>query len=166
VKLGGGGDRAADRAARRFIELAGEINTAMPQRVVAKTIEALSERAGRALKGARILMIGIAYKKNVDDTRESPALTIMELLEHRGAVVSFHDPFQAEIPPTREHAAFAGRKSVALSAATIAGCDAAIICTDHDPVDYRLLVEHCPLVIDTRNACASRGLARGKVVKA
>jgi UDP-N-acetyl-D-glucosamine dehydrogenase len=152
--------------ATRFIELAGEVNTAMPQRVVDKTVEALSERAGRALKGARILMIGVAYKKNVDDTRESPALTIMELLERRGAVVSFHDPFLVEIPRTREHAQFAGRRSVPLNEAAAASFDAAIICTDHDPVDYRLLVEHCPLIIDTRNACTHRGLAGGNVVKA
>ncbi|HEV8679838.1 MAG TPA: nucleotide sugar dehydrogenase [Stellaceae bacterium] len=152
--------------ATRFIELAGEVNTAMPQRVVDKTVEALSERSGLALRGARILIIGLAYKKNVADTRESPALTIMELLERRGALVSFHDPYLAEIPPTREHAAFAGRRSTPLSAATAASFDAAIICTDHDSVDYRLLVEHCPLVVDTRNACARRGLAGGNVVKA
>ncbi len=152
--------------ATRFIELAGEINTAMPMRIVEKTVEALSERAGRALKGARILIIGVAYKKNVDDTRESPALTIMELLERRGAHASFHDPFLAEIPRTREHAQFAGRRSTTLSEAAAAAFDAAIICTDHDPVDYRLLVEHCPLVIDTRNACAHRGLLGANVVKA
>ncbi len=150
----------------RFIELAGEVNTAMPQRVVDKTAEALSERASRALKGAKILIIGVAYKKNVDDTRESPAFTIMELLERRGALLEFHDPWLAEIPPTREHAQFAGRRSTPLSEATAAGFDAAIICTDHDRVDYRLLVEHCPLVIDTRNACANRGLAAANVVKA
>jgi UDP-N-acetyl-D-glucosamine dehydrogenase len=85
--------------ATRFIELAGEVNTAMPQRVIDRTAEALSEHAARALKGARILIIGIAYKKNVDDTRESPALTIIELLEKRGAQVSFHDPFFDEIRP-------------------------------------------------------------------
>jgi UDP-N-acetyl-D-glucosamine dehydrogenase len=150
----------------RFIELAGEINTAMPQRVVEKTVAALSERSGRALKGARILIIGVAYKKNIDDTRESPALTIMELLEQRGALVSFHDPHLAEIPPTREHAQFAGRRSSPLDEAVAASLDAAIICTDHDRVDYRLLVEHCPIVIDTRNACARRGLAGERVIKA
>src|SRR5438874_3274142 len=133
--------------ATRFIELAGEINTAMPTRVVEKTVEALSERAGRALKGARILIIGVAYKKNVDDTRESPALTIMELLEKRGAAIEFHDPFLAEIPRTREHAQFAGRRSTPLTDDTAAAFDAAIICTDHDPVDYALLVARCPLVI-------------------
>src|SRR5579863_2372576 len=152
--------------ATRFIELAGEINTAMPQRVVDKTVAALSERSGRALTGARVLIIGVAYKKNIDDTRESPALTIMELLERRGALVSFHDPYLDEIPPTREHAQLAGRRSIPLTDAAAASFDAAIICTDHDPVDYRLLVEHCKLIIDTRNACARRGLASGRVVKA
>jgi UDP-N-acetyl-D-glucosamine dehydrogenase len=152
--------------ATRFIELAGEVNTAMPQRIVEKTVEALSERGGKAMRGARILILGVAYKKNVDDTRESPALAIIELLERRGARVAFHDPFLAEIPPTREHPQFAGRRSVALEAAAAASFDAAIICTDHDPVDYRLLVEHCPLVIDTRNACARRGLSGANIVKA
>jgi UDP-N-acetyl-D-glucosamine dehydrogenase len=152
--------------ATRFIELAGEINTAMPQRVVQKTADALSERSGRALNGAHILVIGIAYKKNVADMRESPALTIMELLERRGGVVSFHDPFLTEIPPTREHAQFTGRRSTPLTARVAASCDAAIICTDHDPLDYRLLAEHCKLIIDTRNACARRGLASERVVKA
>jgi UDP-N-acetyl-D-glucosamine dehydrogenase len=152
--------------ATRFIELAGEINTAMPQRVVAKTAAALSERRGRALNGARVLIIGVAYKKNIDDTRESPALTIMEALERQGAQVVFHDPHLAEIPRTREHAQLAGRRSTPLDAAAAASVDTAIICTDHDAVDYRLLVEHCPLVVDTRNACARRGLAGEHVVKA
>ena len=152
--------------ATRFIELAGEINTAMPQRIVDKTAEALSERAGRALNGARILLIGIAYKKNVADLRESPGLTIMRLLERRGVRVTFHDPLVGEITPTREHPQFAGRRSIPLTPEEAACVDAAIICTDHDGVDYRLLVEHCPLVIDTRNACARRLLAGGNVVKA
>jgi UDP-N-acetyl-D-glucosamine dehydrogenase len=152
--------------ATRFIELAGEINTAMPQRIVQKTADALSERSGRALKGARIIVIGVAYKKNIADPRESPALAIMELLERRGSVVSFHDPLLAEIPPTRQHPQFAGRRSTPLTASVAASCDAAIICTDHDPVDYRLLAEHCKLIVDTRNACARRGLGGERVVKA
>ncbi len=90
----------------------------------------------------------------------------MEALEREGALVSFHDPHLAEIPPTREHAQLAGRRSTPLSEATAAALDAVIICTDHDAVDYRLLVEHCPLVIDTRNACARRGLPAKRVVKA
>ncbi|MGH7095723.1 MAG: nucleotide sugar dehydrogenase, partial [Stellaceae bacterium] len=152
--------------ATRFIELAGEINTAMPRRVVDKTVAALSERRGRALKGARVLILGVAYKKNVDDTRESPAFKIMELLEQGGAVVDFHDPFLAGIPPTREHAQFAGRASLPLNEATLAKTDVAIICTDHDAVDYTLLAAHCPLVIDTRNVCARLGVAGDHIVKA
>jgi UDP-N-acetyl-D-glucosamine dehydrogenase len=154
------------RVATPFVELAGEVNTAMPQRVVDKAVALLSERAERAIRGARVLIVGIAYKKNVDDTRESPALTIMEALEERGAAVSFHDPFLAEIPPTREHPQFAGRASTRFSPEALAAFDLAIICTDHDAVDYRLLVERCPLIVDTRNICARRGLDANHVVKA
>ncbi|HTZ36269.1 MAG TPA: nucleotide sugar dehydrogenase [Stellaceae bacterium] len=151
----------------RFVELAGEVNTAMPRRVVDITMAALSEHAGRALKGARVLVIGVAYKKNVDDMRESPALKIMELLEQRGATVRFHDPLLPEILPSREHAAFAGRKSTPLSAAALADIDVALVCTDHDAIDYRLLGDHCRLIVDTRNAFASRGLGRrARIVKA
>jgi UDP-N-acetyl-D-glucosamine dehydrogenase len=152
--------------ATRFVELAGEINTAMPVRVVARALEALSERAGRAAKGSRMLVLGVAYKKNVDDTRESPAFKIMELLEKRGAQVEFHDPMVAEIPMTREHPEFAGRRSVPLTRDVVAGFDAAIICTDHDAVDYVNLVAWSRLVIDTRNVCARTGATAGHVVKA
>jgi UDP-N-acetyl-D-glucosamine dehydrogenase len=150
----------------RFIELAGEVNTAMPGRVVDKTMAALSEFSGKALRGARTLVVGVAYKKNIDDMRESPALKIMELLEKRGAAVDFHDPFFPEILPTREHPAFTGRKSLPLTAAMLAEIDVALICTDHDTVDYRMLADKCPLIVDTRNAFASRGIVCGKVVKA
>jgi UDP-N-acetyl-D-glucosamine dehydrogenase len=150
----------------RFIELAGEVNTAMPGRVVEKTAEALSERAMRALKGARILILGISYKKNVDDLRESPAFKIMQLLERRGAEVAFHDPLFSEIPPPRDYPELTGRRGVAVDAETLAGFDAAVICTDHDAVDYALIVEHCPLVVDTRNVCARLGLPGERVVKA
>jgi UDP-N-acetyl-D-glucosamine dehydrogenase len=150
----------------RFIELAGEVNTAMPGRVVDKTMGGLSEHLGKALKGARTLVVGVAYKKNIDDLRESPALKIIELLEKRGAIVSFHDPFFPEITPTREHPGFTGRKSVALTPALLAETDVALICTDHDSVDYQLLADGCPLIVDTRNAFASRGIVGGRVVKA
>jgi UDP-N-acetyl-D-glucosamine dehydrogenase len=146
--------------------LAGEVNTAMPQRVVDRTIEALNERAARAPKGSRILVVGVAYKKNVDDTRESPAFRIMELLEKRGASVSFHDPMVAEIPPTREHATLAGRHSVLLTQEVVSKFDAALICTDHDGVDYRGLIDWSRLVIDTRNVCARYGLWGDNIVKA
>jgi len=152
--------------ATRFIELAGEVNTAMPQRVVDRTIEALNERAARAPKGSCILIVGVAYKKNIDDTRESPAFRIMELLEKRGATVSFHDPMVAEIPRSRDHAEFAGRRSVPLTKAALSKFDAAIICTDHDNVDYRRLIDWCRLIVDTRNVCAKHGLKGTNVVKA
>ncbi len=152
--------------ATRFIELAGEINTSMPRHVVDRLITALSERQGRAIRGTRVLVTGIAYKRNVDDMRESPALKIMELLQRFGAVVSYHDPFILEIPPTREHAEFAGRRSVALTAEALRIIDVALICTDHDEVDYATLTESCPLVIDTRNVCSRLGLDCGNVVKA
>jgi len=150
----------------RFIELAGEVNTAMPQRVVDKTIAALSERAGLAVKGARVLVIGVGYKKNVEDPRESPALTIMESLERRGAVVAFHDPLLAELPQTREHPGLAGRRSTPLTPSQLANFDIAIICTDHDAIDYRLLVESGRLIVDTRNVCARLGLSSDNVIKA
>ena len=151
--------------ATRFIELAGEINTDMPRHVVRRLAEALDAQAGRGLKGARILLLGLAYKKNVDDTRESPALTIMELLEARGAVVDFHDPYIAEIPPTRKHAPLAGRRSVAWDTAGLASYDAAFICTDHDSVDYAALVQHSRLVVDTRNATRDITENRDRIVK-
>src|SRR6267154_502093 len=145
--------------ATRFIELAGEVNRAMPRRVVDKAAHALSERAARALNGARILIIGVAYKKNIDDTRESPALTIMEALDRHRAIVAFHDPLLAELPQTREHPGLAGRRSTSLTPSELANFDIAIICTDHDAIDYRLLVESGRLIVDTRNVCARLGLA-------
>jgi UDP-N-acetyl-D-glucosamine dehydrogenase len=152
--------------ATRFIELAGEVNIAMPQRVVDRTIEALNEYAARAPKGASVLVVGIAYKKNVEDTRESPAFKIIELLEKRGAKVSYHDPMVPEIPATREHAEYAGRRSVELTRENLAAVDAVIICTDHDAVDYTQLVDRSALVIDTRNVCARLGVAGDRIVKA
>ena len=150
----------------RFIELAGEINTAMPHYVVAQLAGALDEYAGRGLKGARILMIGLAYKKNIEDTRESPSFRLMALLEARGAAVDYHDPLVPVIPPTREHAAYAGRRSQPLDAATIAAYDAVLIATDHDDVDYPLLAREAALVIDTRNVFARKGVTGGTIIKA
>ena len=149
----------------RFVELAGEINTAMPQWVVNKTIDALNERS-KALRGSRLIVCGVAYKKNVDDMRESPALSIMRLLEKRGAAVSFHDPFVSVIPRTREYGGFYGRKSTPLTEEVLSRCDGAIICTDHDDVDYRQIVAWSPLVIDTRNVCNRLGITGGNVVRA
>jgi len=150
----------------RFIELAGEVNTAMPAHIADILARALSDQHAKALKGARILILGIAYKKNVDDLRESPALAIMELLAARGAMLAYHDPHVLRITPTREYAHLTGRRSTALTAAALARVDAVLIVTDHDAVDYALVVEKAPLVIDTRNVIARKGLKGAHVVKA
>jgi UDP-N-acetyl-D-glucosamine dehydrogenase len=150
----------------RFIELSGEINRAMPRHVVGRLRDALSERHQKALHGSRILLIGVAYKKNVDDMRESPSLALIELLESAGASVAYYDPHIPVIPPTREHAALAGRKSIVWDAQAIKAFDAVLIATDHDAIDWDALVEHARLVVDTRNASARAGLFSEKIVKA
>jgi len=146
----------------RFIELAGEINTSMPYYVVQRSIEALNA-SGRGVKGAKILALGAAYKKDVDDLRESPALRIMELLEEKGAVVDYHDPYVPEAASHRHP----GRiwRSVPLDAA-LAASDAVIVLTDHSSIDYEKVVEKARLVIDTRNATKNVRSGREKIVKA
>jgi UDP-N-acetyl-D-glucosamine dehydrogenase len=151
--------------ATRFIELAGEINTAMPAHVVDRLGRALDERFTKALNGARILILGLAYKKNVDDTRESPAFAIMELLARRGAVLAYHDPHVPVVPPTREHRHFAGLRSVALEPADVAAFDAVLIVTDHDAVDYQALVNAARLVADSRNATRHVTANRERIVR-
>jgi UDP-N-acetyl-D-glucosamine dehydrogenase len=150
----------------KFIELAGEVNRAMPKIVVQMLQEALSDRFARALRDANILVLGVAYKKNVDDLRESPALRIMEMLKSAGARVSYADPFIPEIPPTREHVGLMGMRSVDTDAATLAGFDAVLITTDHDCVDYAALVAGSKLVVDTRNATKSVKEGRERIVMA
>ncbi len=150
----------------RFIELAGEINVAMPRYVVEKLALALDSRHKKALTGARVLVLGLSYKKNIPDIRESPSFKLMELLEQRGAMVDYHDPHVTEIPPTREHAAYTGRKSVALDAKSLSAYDAVLISTDHDAVDYALVSKHSKLVVDTRNVLAKNGLSGDHHVKA
>jgi UDP-N-acetyl-D-glucosamine dehydrogenase len=150
----------------RFIELAGEINTAMPGYVVARLAEELSCQRSKALNGARILLLGLAYKKNIDDMRESPALILIELLERAGAKVSYHDPFIPAVKPSREHASLTGRKSVPLTAKSLSSADAVLIVTDHDDVDYSMVAKHGRLVLDTRNAMTRAGLAGPHIRKA
>lgn len=152
--------------ATRFIELAGQINSDMPYRVVDRLAELVDRELGRSFSGARILVIGLAYKKNIEDMRESPALKLIELIEARGAAAAYHDPHIPEIRPTRKHGGLTARTSVALDAETLAGFDAVLIATDHDDVDYALIVAHAKLVVDTRNACARHGLAAATIFKA
>jgi UDP-N-acetyl-D-glucosamine dehydrogenase len=136
----------------RFIELAGEINTHMPYYVVDQLIDGLGRVKKKSLNGAKILLVGVAYKKNVEDTRESPAFTLVRLIEEKGGIVEFHDPFVPVVPMTREHPELAGRKSVPLSKAEMNRFDAALICTDHDNIDFAALGQHIDLIVDTRNA--------------
>ena len=131
----------------RFIRLAGEVNSRMPAWVVEKTAAALNER-GKALKGSRVLVLGIAYKKNVDDTRESPAVEIMHLLEQRGATVAYSDPYVKKFPKMREY--HFDLASVALDANNLASFDCVLLATDHDSFDYRLIGSHAALLVDTR----------------
>lgn len=151
--------------ATRFIELAGQINTEMPHHVVNKLVEAV-DRSGTAFSASRILILGLAYKKNVDDLRESPSLKLIELMERRGAHVDYFDPHIPVIPMTREHADLAGRRTIALDRKSLAAYDAVLIATDHDDVDYKLIVDTAKVVVDTRNACARAGISDDRVVKA
>jgi len=149
----------------RFVELAGEINTAMPAHVIARLREVVDRDSGRGLNGAEILLVGVAYKKNVGDMRESPAMKLMQLLDRAGAKLAFIDPHVPVIPPMREYGQFTDRP--AMDPADLApGCFAAVlIATDHDAIDYAALLElGCP-VVDTRNAIARRGLPMTRVVK-
>lgn len=151
----------------RFIELAGEINMAMPTHVVSKLGEALSERQKKALNGSKVLVVGIAYKKNVDDMRESPSLTIIELLQDKGAEVDYHDPHIPEIISTREHIQLAGMKSVDWTPENLASYDSVLIATNHDCIDWNSLGEHAKLIIDSRNAMKDVGdAAKEKIIKA
>ncbi len=131
----------------RFIELAGEINSSMPHWVVGKIGDALNER-GRAIRGSRIVVLGIAYKKNVDDTRESPGVELMSILHDRGATVDYSDPHVPMFPKMRRH--HFDLRSVAVTPASIAAYDVVLIATNHDAFDYALIKEHAKLIVDTR----------------
>jgi UDP-N-acetyl-D-glucosamine dehydrogenase len=152
--------------ATRFIELAGEINSNMPAYVVNELAIALDRQQKKGLNGSRILVIGLAYKKNIDDTRESPSLVLIELLEARGATVDFHDPYVPVIPITREHGKLASRKSVKLDPHVVGSYDVTLIATDHDEIDYKKLAESSSLVIDTRNACGRNGITGAHIILA
>ncbi len=148
----------------RFIELAGEVNTAMPAFVVERTARALSD-AGKPLKGAHVLVLGVAYKADVDDIRESPALKIITLLEERGADVSYHDPFIPILPELRSYPELK-MEGVPLTEEVLKKTDAVLIITNHANVDYGFVLKNAPLIIDTRNATAGLNDPDGKIVKA
>jgi UDP-N-acetyl-D-glucosamine dehydrogenase len=149
----------------RFIELACEVNTAMPDYVVKRVADALNERR-KSVKGSRILVLGLAYKPNVDDERESPSYVLMEKLQGQGAQVAYYDPYVPIIRPTRDHAHWTGTKSVAWDRPTIAGFDVVLIATNHACVDYGQLADWSPCIVDTRNAMAKVTTRPGQVWKA
>ena len=150
--------------ATRFIELAGEINTSMPQFVIGKLSEALNS-VRKPLNGSKILLVGLAYKANVDDDRESPGYILMDLMKQAGAIVSYYDPYVPVIKLTREHPQWAGTKPVLWNSQTISEFDAAIIATAHQNVNYQELLDWSKLVVDTRNA--TKGISgAAKVVRA
>jgi UDP-N-acetyl-D-glucosamine dehydrogenase len=131
----------------RFIELAGEVNRTMPEWVVGKIADALNER-GMAIKGSRMLVLGIAYKKNVDDMRESPSVALMEMLRAKGAEIAYADPHVPVFPKMREHRF--DLRSVALTPETLASHDCVVLATNHDAFDYPMIRQHARLIVDTR----------------
>ncbi len=149
----------------RFIELAGEINTAMPQHVVNRVAEALNHH-GKPVKGSKVLILGLAYKPNVDDDRESPSYVLLDLLKARGADLSYYDPYVPVIRLTREHPHWAGTKSVAWNKETIQGYDAVLLATNHASVNYQELADWAPCIIDSRNALVSITTKADQVWKA
>ena len=149
----------------RFIELAGEVNTAMPEYVVNRVAEVLNDE-GKAVKGSRILILGLAYKADVDDERESPSYELMDLLKDRGAEVAYHDPYVPLIRPTREHPHWAGTESVPWNRDTVQRFDLVLIATKHNSVNYHELAEWARGIVDTRNAMAGIPLNSCRVHKA
>jgi len=145
----------------RFVELAGEVNTAMPQHVVDRVAAALQAH-GKTLRGSRVLVLGLAYKAEVDDDRESPSYRLMDLLDAAGAAVAYHDPYVPVIRPSRRHAHWAGTQSVPWDAGTIGGFDAVLIATMHAATDREELAAWAKLIVDTRNAMAGVTGVEGK----
>ncbi len=152
----------------RFIELAGEINHYMPQYVVSELAKALNDKKQKSVKGSRVLIVGLAYKKNVDDTRESPSLELLELLHKLGAELDYYDPHISQIPMTRKYPELVGKHSIEWTADNIKSYDAILISTDHDQIDWKLLAEQNVLIIDTRNAMSKyiQGKNSDNLVKA
>ena len=148
----------------RFIELAGEINTNMPYYVFAKTLEALND-AGKSIRRAKILILGVAYKKDIDDMRETPAFKVMEILREKDCQVDYYDPYIPKLPPTRKYKY--DMSSIELTPENVKKYDAVVVITDHTDVDYELVRENAHLIIDSRNVYKLFGkLNDGNIVKA
>jgi UDP-N-acetyl-D-glucosamine dehydrogenase len=149
----------------RFIELAGEINTRMPEHVIHRVADALNSQR-KSLNGSRVLVLGLAYKPNVDDERQSPSYVLMDLLQERGAEVAYYDPYVPVIKPTREHSHFVGRKSVKWNRSIIETFDLVLIATNHGCVNYQELADWAQCIVDTRNAMSGTHVPSSKVWKA
>ena len=147
-----------------FYRTRGEVNTAIPRYVVEKIAWGLNDH-GKSIRGAKILILGVAYKKDVDDTRESPAMEIMRLLKEKGAEIAYHDPFVSQLY-TMRHYDFSDLSSVELTEGLLKDQDAVVIATDHSKIDYGWIVNHSGLVIDTRNATRKVKEGREKIVLA
>ena len=135
------------KVSTRFIELAGEVNSAMPKWVIAKVVDALNE-SGKAVNSSRILVLGVAYKKNIDDTRESPSVVLISMLKEKGALVDYSDPYIPTFPRMRKYKF--EMKSVALDSSSLKSYDLVLLVTDHDEFDYKLICENARLIVDTR----------------
>ena len=149
----------------KFIELAGEVNTAMPMYVVHRTQEALNAKK-KSINGSKILIMGLAYKANVDDDRESPSYALLDLFKERGAKLAYFDPHVPVIRPSREHGHWAGVKSVPWTQKSISSYDAVVICTNHKKANNQELADWAQVIVDTRNAMADVKVKAGKVWKA
>ena len=149
----------------RFIELAGEINTYMPHYVIRRLERVLDTQAGLSISKAEILILGVAYKKNIPDVRESPAWRIIELVQERGGKWDYYDPFVEELPITRQHSELSCKKSIELSPSVVSKYDVVIVVTDHDDVDYEMISSNVKLVLDTRNVMYKNGLIDDHIYK-
>ena len=149
----------------KFIELAGEVNTAMPAYVVSRVGDALNA-SKKAINGSKVLIVGLAYKPNVDDDRESPSYILLEILKQRGADVGYYDPYVPVIRPTREHPHWAGTRSVSWDSQTVGQYDCVLIATNHKDVNYAELAAWAPCIVDSRNAMAGIATKPGQVWKA
>jgi UDP-N-acetyl-D-glucosamine dehydrogenase len=147
----------------QFIQLAGEINVSIPYYVVSKTVDALNDRK-KSIKGAKILILGVAYKRDVDDARESPALAIMDLFQKKGATILYHDPFIPSLPPFRKY--HFKLNSSPLTKPLLQRIDAVVVVADHSQIDYAWVAKHAPLIIDTRNVTKNMKQWKRKIVKA
>lgn len=147
----------------RFIELAGEINTYQPYYVVQRTIEVLNEN-GKSIKGAKVLILGASYKKNIDDMRESPTLKLIEIFRDKGAVVDYSDPYVPKLPPTRKYKF--DMESVVITSDSLARYDLVLLSTDHDSFDYQLIANNSRLIVDTRNAFERHGIKSKNIYRA